>query len=203
MDVNYIYFVICLACVKEIICDCGDSKGGQTESCWYTFWYIWVALALFVAVLITIMVFYYKHKSRHRTRIRRLSAARPLNPPPYSVPSQLPPSYDDAIKESLPVPPGYVTDYRIVSQYHNNRGQSDVSTISYPPCYIEIPPTQPPRLDSQPSRQGSLPIGQQVPPTRNQITPQRHQATPNRRQNQVQPAQPPTRWFVEFITYAN
>jgi hypothetical protein len=44
------------------------------------------------------------------------AAARPQNPPPYSVPSQLPPSYDDAIKDSLPVPPGYVTDYRLISR---------------------------------------------------------------------------------------
>lgn len=191
MELIYIFLVICLTALQEVKCDCGYDK--SSESCWYTFWYIWVALALFVAVLITIMVFYYKHKSRHRTRVRRLSAARPQNPPPYSEPSQLPPSYEDAIKDSLPVPPGYVTDYRIISQYHNNRGQSDISIISFPPVYNEGPPQQPPRQQNQPHAQvhnnqqnrnnqlNTRPSNQQ----RQQV--QRNISISNR--NQVQPAQ--------------
>ncbi|XP_063421140.1 activating signal cointegrator 1 complex subunit 2 homolog [Mytilus trossulus] len=198
MEVTHLFIVICLSYIEEISCNCGGkSDGSQSESCWYTFWYIWVALALFVAVLITIMVFYYKHKSRHRTRVRRLSAARPQNPPPYSVPSQLPPSYDDAIKDSLPVPPGYVTDYRLISQYHNNRGQSDVSTISYPPSYIEGPVPQPPRqqLTSQPrpTRNSVNPQRQQPPPPRNQVPTQSQQAQTGRVHVQSQRQQAQTR----------
>lgn len=94
-------------------------------------------------------------------------------------------------------------------EYHNNRGQSDVSTISYPPSYIEGPVPQPPRqqLASQPrpTRNSVNPQRQQQPPPGNQVPPQSQQAQTGRVHGQsqrqhvptrvTQPQQPTPRWF--------
>nr|XP_022310364.1 uncharacterized protein LOC111115796 [Crassostrea virginica] len=125
--------------------------GGNNDSCWYTFWYVWVALGLFITVLITMVIVYYKHKwSKRRTRVRRIAVVQPQNPPPYEAPSQLPPCYEDALKHSVAVNiPGYhVMDSRpeVIRGHHlvnvtpsaTQHSRSNVSRgsqMSLPPQY--------------------------------------------------------------------
>ncbi|XP_048755253.2 uncharacterized protein LOC125666159 [Ostrea edulis] len=144
--------VLFLLIPTQVIVAC--ETGSSNDSCWYTFWYVWVALGLFITVLITMVIVYYKHKwSKRRTRVRRIAVVHPQNPPPYEAPSQLPPSYEDALKHSVAVNvPGYhVIETRPVAgrghqlvnvqptsqnQTHQTRSvQSRDSLQSMPPNY--------------------------------------------------------------------
>ena len=54
-----------------------------------------------------------------------IAVVAPQDPPPYTAPSQLPPSYEDALKTSYPVPPGYsgtgIDGYIAGNYYTGNR----------------------------------------------------------------------------------
>lgn len=144
----------CLQCVLGQSCD--SMSDGSASDCWYTFWYVWVAFGLFVAVIIVILILYYKHKSKRRNRVQRIGPTMPREPPPYMAPSQEPPAYDDAIKDSIAVPAGFHGDIRHLRAMHvrqrneenherqylqrhlaANRQPSDVSIISVPPAYSD------------------------------------------------------------------
>ncbi|XP_061193954.1 uncharacterized protein LOC133202193 [Saccostrea echinata] len=115
-------FCILVALLVEIQVAFACEDGSSNDSCWYTFWYVWVALGLFITVLITMVIVYYKHKwSKRRTRVRRIAVVQPQNPPPYDAPSQLPPSYEDSLKHTVAINiPGYnMIDTRpVISRGH-------------------------------------------------------------------------------------
>ncbi|XP_033762302.1 myb-like protein K [Pecten maximus] len=191
-----------LQCVRGQSCD--SMSDGSAADCWYTFWYVWVAFGLFLIVVITILILYYKHKSKRRNRVQRIGPAMPREPPPYMAPSQEPPAYDDAIKESIAVPPGFHGDIRhlramqirqrneenherlyIQRQLAANRQPSDVSIISVPPAYVE-----PSNTSGQPIPYTHLPLGVH-PPVRH--IPNNNNNTHNQQQQpqgQVLPQRP-------------
>lgn len=169
-----------------IQCVLGESCDSMTDAsaanCWYTFWYVWVALGLFIAVVITILIVYYKQKTKRRNRVQRIAPTMAREPPPYTTPSQEPPGYEDAIKESIVVPAGFNGDIRhlralqirhrneenherqyIQRQMAANRQPSDVSIISIPPAYVEI--SSHPVMAHHPSQPMTA-----HPPVRRQIT---------------------------------
>ncbi|XP_060086141.1 putative mediator of RNA polymerase II transcription subunit 12 [Ylistrum balloti] len=198
-------------CVVSQSCD--SMSDGSAADCWYTFWYVWVAFGLFVAVIITILIVYYKHKSKRRNRVQRIGPAMPREPPPYQAPSQEPPAYDDAIKDSIAVPPGFHGDIRhlramqirqrneenherqyIQRQLAANRQPSDISIISVPPAYVEpsdpshIPGVHPPTRHTLNNNNN-----QHQPPQQGQVLPQRPARLGQTRPTQQQQQQQQTR----------
>ncbi|OWF35758.1 protein FAM170B-like [Mizuhopecten yessoensis] len=203
LTLHVLFIWLWLQCVRGQSCD--SMSDGSAADCWYTFWYVWVAFGLFLTVIITILIVYYKHKSKRRNRVQRLGPTMPRDPPPYLAPSQEPPAYDDAIKESVVVPPGFNGDIRHIRAMHMrlrneanheqqylqrqlaaNRQPSDVSIISVPPPYVEAShPSQP--LNA---RNVHLPV-RQMPNNQQQSQQQQGQVLPQRpaRLGQARPSQ--------------
>lgn len=137
MEKIELYVFVCVAGIWKSSCACEDDNK-KPEACWYTYWYVWLALGLFIAVVVTIVIVYVKHKSKRtrRSTVRRISIVHPQNPPPYGAPSQLPPSYEVAIKTSYPVPTTYHGGGHVHFQELNAyRLPSEV--VSNPPSYVE------------------------------------------------------------------
>lgn len=147
-----VYFLLAILSHLQIESADACDEDGTNDSCWYTFWYVWVALGLFITVLITMVIVYYKHKwSKRRTRVRRIAVVQPQNPPPYEAPSQLPPSYEDALKHSVAINiPGYhmmetrhggvtrghhLVNVNPATPQHSRPNQSRGSQLSMPPNY--------------------------------------------------------------------
>lgn len=146
-----VYVLLAILSHPQLLSADACNEDGTNDSCWYTFWYVWVALGLFITVLITMVIVYYKHKwSKRRTRVRRIAVVQPQNPPPYEAPSQLPPSYEDSLKHSVAINipgyhvmesrPGMIRGHHLVNvdpatPQHSRPNQSRGSQLSMPPNY--------------------------------------------------------------------